>query len=97
MNIPTKLRAAVAGPHEKGRKHTVCHGTDGSILLNAADRLEQFAKWQEEDQRKLQDAYRCIIDATKAFTPPQDPDDVRAWFDNHQQTIDAVLRWKKER
>lgn len=97
INIPTRLRAAVAGPHKKGRKYTVCHGTDGSILINAADRLEQFAAWQEEDQKKLQDAYRCIIDATRAFAPPADGADVRKWFDDHQQTIDAVLEWKNER
>lgn len=93
--VPTKLRAAVSGPHEKGRKYTVAHGTDGSILLNAADRLEMFAKWNEEDQQRLHAAYQCIIDATKAFTPPTEGSDVRKWFDDHADTIDAVLEWKK--
>lgn len=97
MSIPTKLRNAVSGPHDKGRKYTVCFGVDGRVLLNAADRLEQFATWMEEDQKRLQDAYQCIIDATKSFAPPTDGKDVSKWFDDHQATIDAVLEWKNER
>ena len=49
----------------------------------------------QELREELHAAYQCIIDATRAFAPPTDGKDVSKWFDDHKETIDAVLEWKR--
>lgn len=81
-----------------GDAMSMAKGTPAYLQIDTLERMLKREESRTEATRKsLHAAYQCIIDATKAFTPPTDGNDVREWFDKHEATIDAVLEWKNER